>query len=105
MRTYLELVGFKVSEAADGLEAIERACSSVPDVIVLDLAMPRMNGFEAARKLHEIVPKSHLVLFTSYREVVDRPEAPDVGIEKIVAKDEGIDTLVRNIRDLLKTAA
>jgi CheY-like chemotaxis protein len=105
MRTYLELVGFKVFEATDGVEAVEQACSSSPDVIVLDLAMPRMNGFDAARKLHQIVPSSHLVLFTAYKEVVDRPEAPQIGIEAVVAKTDGIDALVQSITKLLKPAA
>jgi CheY-like chemotaxis protein len=54
MRSYLETAGFKVLEAADGVEAIEQARWSKPDVVVLDLAMPRMNGFDVARKLHRV---------------------------------------------------
>jgi CheY-like chemotaxis protein len=105
MRRYLETVGFDVSEAVDGVEAVEHACSSNPDVVILDLAMPRMNGFDAARSLHQRVPRTHLILFTSYGEVVDRPEAPEVGIEAVVAKSDGMDALVQSITKVLTTAA
>jgi CheY-like chemotaxis protein len=105
MRSYLETAGFRVSEATDGAAAVEQACSSKPDVVVLDLAMPKMNGFDAARKLHQTVPRTHLVLFTSYKELVDRPEAPEVGIEAVVSKQDGMDALVESITKLLKHAA
>jgi len=101
MRSYLEAVGFKVSEAADGVEAVERAAWLNPDVVVLDLAMPRMNGFEAARQLHGMDPKIHLILFTLYRDMIDRPEAPQVGIEAVVSKSDGLDALVRGISNIL----
>ena len=52
MRSYLETAGFRVSEAVDGTAAVDQACSSKPDVVVLDLAMPKLNGFDAARKLN-----------------------------------------------------
>src|SRR5580698_7231741 len=68
MRTYLELTGFEIcGEAADGLDAVAKATALKPDFVVLDLAMPGMNGFDAARKLHEIVPDAHLVVFTLYK--------------------------------------
>jgi two-component system response regulator MprA len=101
MRTYLETVGFDVSEAVDGVEAVERAFFSHPDVVVFDLVMPRMNGFEAARKLHRLAPKTHLIMFTLYAGIVDRPNAPDVGIEALVSKQDGMDALVHSINTLL----
>lgn len=79
LRNYLEILGFDVSEATDGIEAVEQAFSSSPDVVVLDLAMPRMNGFDAARKLHGLAPKTHLIMFTLYADLIDRPEAPGRG--------------------------
>lgn len=105
MRTYLETAGFRVSEAADGIAAVEQACSSNPDVVVLDLAMPKMNGFDAARMLHQTVPRTRLVLFMSFKELVGRPEAPEVGIEAVVSKQDSMDALVKSITTLLKPAA
>lgn len=86
MRRHLETIGFRISQAVNGVDAVEQAFSSNPDVVVLDLAVPRMNGLvgpEAASNRSS----TQLVLFTSYQEVVDRPEAPQVGIEAVVAKE------------------
>lgn len=51
LRTVLESVGYAVTEAANGLEALERARQERPDLIILDLHMPRMDGFIAVRQL------------------------------------------------------
>ncbi len=57
IRTFLEKRGFQVcGEAADGIDAIEKAKTLKPDLIILDLAMPRMNGMEAASVLSRIMP-------------------------------------------------
>jgi two-component system, NarL family, invasion response regulator UvrY len=102
VRIYLELSGFQVcGEAVDGFDVVEKASALQPDFIVLDLAMPGMNGFDAARKLHQLVPKTHLVIFTLYKEMVNRPEAPDVGIEAVVSKSDGMTALVEKMTSLL----
>src|SRR5258705_10381709 len=65
IRIFLEHAGFEVcGEAADGVEAIEQAKKLKPDLIVLDLAMPRMNGAEAAWILTQIMPKPRFVRLT-----------------------------------------
>jgi two-component system, NarL family, invasion response regulator UvrY len=102
IRVYLELSGFRVcGEAVDGLDALEKAAALQPDFIILDLAMPGMNGFDAARKLHEVVPKTHLVIFTLYKDMVNRPEAPEVGIEAVVSKSDGMMALVEKMTSLM----
>lgn len=105
MRTYLELTGFKIcGEAADGLDAVAKATALKPDFVILDLAMPGMNGFDAARKLHETVPDTHLVVFTLYKDLVARPEAPQVGIEAVVSKSDGITALVEKMTSLMRSS-
>ncbi len=102
VRIYLELSGFEVcGEAVDGIDVLEKASALRPDFIVLDLAMPGMNGFDAARKLHQLFPKTHLVIFTLYKELVSRPEAPDVGIEAVVSKSDGMTALVQKMTSLI----
>lgn len=73
------------AEAVDGLDALEKVRSLSPDLIILDLAMPRMNGFEAARKLRSF---SHvpIILFTISAAVVRDEEAFAAGINVIVSK-------------------
>jgi CheY-like chemotaxis protein len=71
IRIFLEHAGFEVcGEAADGVQAIEMAKKLKPDLIVLDLAMPRMNGAEAASILGQTMPKMPLVLLTLYKNVL-----------------------------------
>jgi CheY-like chemotaxis protein len=67
IRSVVEADGYKVcGEAADGLEAIERANKLQPDLILLDLAMPRMNGAEAAGVLRSAMPRVPILLFTMF---------------------------------------
>jgi len=55
-----------VGEAADGLEAIEKAAELKPDVILLDLAMPRLNGLRAIPLLHEAAPGTRILVFSGF---------------------------------------
>ena len=55
-----------VDEAEDGVEAVEKAALLKPDVVVLDLSMPRMNGLEACRKIHKNLPESEILIVTQH---------------------------------------
>src|SRR6267154_1549605 len=70
---FLEHAGFEVcGEAADGVEAIEQAKKLKPDLIVLDLVMPRMNGAEAASVLSQTMPEIPVVLLTLFYVISKR---------------------------------
>src|SRR6201998_1427573 len=81
IRIFLEHAGFEVcGEAADGVQAIEQAKQLKPDLIVLDLAMPRMNGAEAASILNNTMPNTPIVLLTLYQNVLGSALASAVGV-------------------------
>ena len=102
---FLEHAGFEVcGEAADGVEAIEQAKKLKPDLIVLDLAMPRMNGAEAASVLSTTMPDIPVVLLTLYRNVLGTALATAVGVKAIIDKTDGLDKLVACVRSLLRPA-
>ena len=61
-RTQLELLGYRVVEAADGHEAVDVARSQVPELILMDLMMPRLNGLEATRLIRQSTTNSALVI-------------------------------------------
>src|SRR5712664_1638924 len=99
---FLEHAGFEVcGEAADGVEAIEQAKKLKPDLIVLDLVMPRMNGAEAASVLSQTMPAVPIVLLTLYQNVLGSALASAVGIRAVLDKTEGLDKLVACVRSLL----
>jgi CheY-like chemotaxis protein len=89
IRVQLEAAGLQVcGEAVDGLDAIEKARGLRPDLIVLDLSMPRMNGLEAARELTHILPRVPILLYTMHADVLRRGEMLPEGITAVVAKTE-----------------
>jgi DNA-binding NarL/FixJ family response regulator len=99
---FLEHAGFEVcGEAADGVEAIEQAKKLKPDLIVLDLAMPRMNGAEAASILSQTMPEVPIVILTLYQNLLGPALASAVGVKAILDKTEGLDKLVACVRSLL----
>jgi DNA-binding NarL/FixJ family response regulator len=101
----LERDGFEVcGEAADGVEAIEQAKKLKPDLIVLDLAMPRMNGAEVASILSTTMPRVPIVLLTLYKNVLGSALASAVGVKAIIDKTDGMDKLVACVRSLLQPA-
>jgi DNA-binding NarL/FixJ family response regulator len=98
--------GFEVcGEAVDGRDGIEKARQLKPDLIVLDLSMPVMNGFEAARTLQALMPAVPIVLYTSYEYATLAQEALNVGISAVVSKTEPLEALVAKLQSFLKSAA
>jgi len=90
------------AEAADGREGIEKAQQLKPDVIVLDLAMPVMNGLEAARELTRVLPCVPLLMVTSYETAHLRQEALSAGVRTVMSKSDSIEALVNSIQVLLE---
>src|ERR1700675_416810 len=104
IRIFLERDGFEVcGEAADGVEAIEQAKKLKPDLIVLDLAMPRMNGAEAASILSTTMPDVPIVLLTLYMNVLGPSLASAIGVKAVIDKTEGMDKLVACSHSLLNS--
>lgn len=102
-RSYLVDKGFYVcGEAVDGRDAIDKAKELKPALILLDLAMPEMNGVEVASRLRTLLLDVRIVLFTMYSEVLDSKWlASTVGVDAVVAKPDGINALERCVRRLL----
>jgi DNA-binding NarL/FixJ family response regulator len=88
-------------EAENGREAIEKAQELRPDLIVLDLSMPVMNGIDAARALRRLMPAVPLIIFSEYGDVFSAEEAHSAGISALVLKSEHLSVLLDKARALL----
>jgi CheY-like chemotaxis protein len=75
-------------EAVDGIDAIEKAESLHPDLIILDLSMPRMNGVVAATRLKAMKASVKIILFTMYAEMIPRDVAEAAGISAVISKTD-----------------
>ncbi len=89
-----------VGEAADGAEAVELAETLRPDVILLDLVMPRMDGIEAIRGIRQNDPEARVLVLTSFSEDEKVLTAIEVGAMGCLLKDATPDELLRAIRDV-----
>jgi two-component system cell cycle response regulator DivK len=107
-RDALQRDGFEVVEAADGREALEAASRRSPDVIFLDLTMPVMDGWEAARRLRGGPgPRVHIVAYTAHALPGDREKVLAAGFDDYLAKPCSPRDIVRKAAEgaALATAA
>jgi DNA-binding NarL/FixJ family response regulator len=104
IRGYLEEEKeFRVcGEAIDGFDAIDKAQSLKPDLIILDASMPRMNGIEAAPKLKKLLPETLIILFTFHETMMHGFDAGEIGVDAVVTKDRGMFPLKASIKALLQ---
>jgi DNA-binding NarL/FixJ family response regulator len=80
--------------ASDGREAVERALVLQPDVVLMDIQMPLLDGIEATRRLRRVLPSVRIVLVSSSTSTVDRRRAREAGAFAAIAKGLGTDALV-----------
>jgi DNA-binding NarL/FixJ family response regulator len=90
----LELVG----QASDGQEAVQLAGEVVPDVVLMDIRMPKMSGIEAARQMKEVAPSAKIVILTISDEDDDLFEAIRAGASGYLLKDIPLDELADSVR-------
>ena len=85
-------------EATDGLEAIQKAQEFRPDVIVLDISMPQLNGLQAARQIRQVAPESEIVFLSQHRASDIIHEALAIGARGYVCKSHIASDLVDAVR-------
>jgi DNA-binding NarL/FixJ family response regulator len=99
LRVFLELnPNWEVcGEASDGFEAIRRTTELHPDIVIMDLDMPKLNGIEATRRIHALSPSTRILILT-FHEFSSLPQvAQDSGAQGFVLKTEPFDVLMKAI--------
>jgi len=91
-----------VGEAEDGSEALELARALSPDLILMDLAMPRVNGLEATRKIKVERPGTKVIILTRYDEDAYRQAATQSGADAFLPKGTRLAELLATIRQVVQ---
>jgi len=98
---FLSEFGFQIcGEAVDGYEAIMKAQLLKPDLIVLEVAIPGLNGIETAPKLRKLLPKTPIILFTSHGSLLKGCDTHEIGVDAVVAKQDGMSALGDSVHTL-----
>jgi DNA-binding response OmpR family regulator len=101
LRGYLEREGFEVSEARDGLAALEAAREVIPDVVVLDWMLPKLDGMDVLRELRRF-SDAYVIVLTARVEEVDRIVGLSTGADDYLTKPFSPGELVARIRAMLR---
>ena len=94
----IELVG----QASDGAEAVRMAGEALPDVVLMDIRMPKITGIEAARQVKEVAPSAKIVMLTVSDEKEDHFEAIRAGASGYLLKDIPLDEVAEAVRALIE---
>jgi len=105
VRRYLEQAGFQVRLAADGAGGLAAVAAQRPDLVVLDLMMPGIDGLEVCRRLRRQLPDLPVVMLTALGEEADRVLGLEVGADDYVTKPFSPRELVLRIRSVLRRTA
>jgi len=105
-KTRLELAGFRVSLANDGVEALDSVDTFRPDLVLLDLKLPRLDGFQVCKRLknYEATKNIPVILFSgssSYMIVLEK-KSLEVGADDFIRKPYETETLIKKIKNLTK---
>jgi DNA-binding NarL/FixJ family response regulator len=104
VRTVLESKpGMRVcGEASNGREAVAKSLALKPDVVILDVSMPLLNGLEAARQIHKALPRAEILIFTMHESEQLVYEAMSAGARGYVLKTDANPTLVSAVETVAK---
>ncbi len=100
----LKFEGYEVSVAHDGAEALEAVATDTPDVIVLDVMMPHIDGLTVCRRLRSKGSTTPILMLTARQEVSDRVAGLDAGADDYLAKPYALEELLARLRALLRRA-
>ncbi len=101
MKSVIQLLGYNIELAYDGAEGMEKAQEYRPDIILCDIGLPRMNGYEFARNIREndLLRHSYLIALTGYARPCDIKQSTDSGFNRHLSKPIDATTISEIISD------
>jgi len=97
----LEDLGVELLAAADGEEGLEVALSERPDLVFLDVMMPKLSGYEVCRQIKVVDDQIYVVLLTAKGQAIDKEEGSDAGADEYVTKPFDPDYILNRAAELL----
>ena len=101
LRANLEAKGYKVLTAMDGAEALQTFEMELPDLVILDIMMPKMDGFEVCRRLREW-SQTPIIMLSARGDVSDKVKCLDLGADDYITKPFGASELIARVRAVLR---
>jgi two-component system alkaline phosphatase synthesis response regulator PhoP len=105
LRDNFEFEGYEVITACDGIEGLNRALAESPDLVVLDVMMPRMSGLEVCRQLRAKRASIPIIMLTARGQEVDKVVGLEIGADDYVTKPFSIRELLARVRAILRRTA
>src|SRR5256714_10338644 len=102
LKDCLEAEGYRVLTAADGESGLKRALEEKPDLILLDIMMPRLDGFAVCAELRRLSNPVPILMLTAKSQVEDRVHGLDVGADDYLVKPFSMEELLARVRALLR---
>ena len=101
----LRIEGYAVEEAADGLAALESFRGRLPDLVLLDVMMPKMNGYDVCREIRKKDPATPILMLTARGEEIDRVLGLELGADDYIVKPFGMAELLARVRSALRRSS
>ena len=98
LEAFLTMEGFSVAVAYDGAAALEKMQSHAPDVVLMDIGMPRMDGYEAARQVRAAGRPVRLIALTGWGQALDKVKAREAGFDHHFVKPVDLATIIDALR-------
>ena len=102
LRDNFEFEGFQVITALDGVEGLERALKDSPDLVVLDVMMPRMSGLDVCKQLKARSPSLPIIMLTARGQEIDKVVGLELGADDYVTKPFSIRELMARVKAVLR---
>jgi DNA-binding response OmpR family regulator len=102
VRVYLEQEGYRILSALDGLHAIKRICEEKPDLVVLDVMLPELNGFEVCKKLRFQGDQVPIIMLTARDDDIDKILGLELGADDYMTKPFNPRELMARIKAILR---
>ena len=99
---YLTLNEYEFEEASDGIEAVEKVKNTHFDIIIMDIMMPKMDGYEAVKKIREFDKKIPVIMLSARADEYDKLMGFDIGVDDYVTKPFSPKEIIARIKAILK---